>query len=57
MKNRCWGGCRGLQLPNYNATSFLYHMKPSYKEAIRKEVMTIKEKKIQIIEDGQVNHA
>ena len=57
MKNRCWGGCRGLQLPNYNATSFLYHMKPSYKEAIRKEVMTIKEKKIQIIEDGQAIHA
>jgi hypothetical protein len=33
---------------------YLYYMKPSYQEAIRKEVATIKERKIHIIEDGQI---
>jgi ribonuclease BN (tRNA processing enzyme) len=32
---------------------YLYHMKPSYHEIIRKEVAQIKERKIHIIEDGQ----
>jgi len=33
---------------------YLYHMKPSYYEAIRKEVVAIKGKKIHIIKDGQI---
>jgi len=33
---------------------YLYHMKPSYQKAIRKEVAAIKERNIHIIEDGQV---
>jgi ribonuclease BN (tRNA processing enzyme) len=33
---------------------YLYHMKPSYRKAIRKEVAAIKERKIHIIEDGQI---
>ncbi len=33
---------------------YLYHMKPSYRKAIRKEVAVIKESKIHIIKDGQV---
>jgi hypothetical protein len=33
---------------------YLYHMKPSYQKDIRKEVAKIKERKINIIEDGQV---
>jgi ribonuclease BN (tRNA processing enzyme) len=32
---------------------YLYHMKPSYQEIIRKEVALIKERKIHIIDDGQ----
>jgi ribonuclease BN (tRNA processing enzyme) len=32
---------------------YLYHMKPNYHEAIRKEVAAIKDRKIHIIEDGQ----
>ncbi|MGV8058349.1 MAG: MBL fold metallo-hydrolase [Smithellaceae bacterium] len=32
---------------------YLYHMKPSYRENIRKEVAAIKDRKIHIIEDGQ----
>jgi ribonuclease BN (tRNA processing enzyme) len=35
---------------------YLYHMKPSYHEAIRKEVAAIKDRKIHIIEDGQIIH-
>jgi ribonuclease BN (tRNA processing enzyme) len=33
---------------------YLYHMKPSYHEVIRKEVVAIKDRKIHIIEDGQI---
>jgi cAMP phosphodiesterase len=33
---------------------YLYHMKPSYQEIIRKEVAAIKDRKIHIIEDGQI---
>ena len=33
---------------------YLYHMKPSYNEVIRKEVAAIKDRKIHIIEDGQI---
>ena len=33
---------------------YLYHMKPSYHEVIRKEVAAIKDRKIHIIEDGQI---
>jgi hypothetical protein len=33
---------------------YLYHMKPSYHEVIRKEVEAIKDKKIHLIEDGQI---
>jgi ribonuclease BN (tRNA processing enzyme) len=33
---------------------YLYHMKPSYHEVIRKEVAAIKNRKIHIIEDGQI---
>jgi ribonuclease BN (tRNA processing enzyme) len=33
---------------------YLYHMKPRYSEAIRREVAAIQDRKIQIIEDGQV---
>jgi len=33
---------------------YLYHMKPRYQEVIRKEVATIKDQKIHIIEDGQI---
>ena len=33
---------------------YLYHMKPSYQEVIRKEVAAIKDRKIHIIEDGQI---
>jgi len=33
---------------------YLYHMNPSYQKDIRKEVAAIKERKINIIEDGQV---
>jgi ribonuclease BN (tRNA processing enzyme) len=32
---------------------YLYHMKPSYREIIRKEVEAIRDRKIHIIEDGQ----
>ena len=32
---------------------YLYHMKPSYRKIIRKEVAAIKDRKIHIIEDGQ----
>jgi ribonuclease BN (tRNA processing enzyme) len=32
---------------------YLYHMKPSYHEAIRKDLAVIKDRKIHIIEDGQ----
>lgn len=32
---------------------YLYHMKPSYREIIRKEVAALKNRKIRIIEDGQ----
>ena len=32
---------------------YLYHMKPSYRGIIRKEVAAIKDRKIHIIEDGQ----
>ena len=33
---------------------YLYHMKLSYQEVIRKEVAAIKDRKIHIIEDGQI---
>lgn len=33
---------------------YLYHMKPSYSKAIRKEVAAIKDRKIHIIKDGQI---
>lgn len=33
---------------------YLYHMKPTYHEAICKEVAAIKDRKIHIIEDGQI---
>lgn len=33
---------------------YLYHMKSSYDEVIRKEVAAIKDRKIHIIEDGQI---
>jgi ribonuclease BN (tRNA processing enzyme) len=33
---------------------YLYHMKPAYADAIRKEVAAIKDRKIQIIQDGQI---
>lgn len=33
---------------------YLYHMKPQYAESIRREVMEIQDRKIHIIEDGQV---
>lgn len=33
---------------------YLYHMKTSYHEVIRKEVAAIKDRKIHIIEDGQI---
>jgi len=33
---------------------YLYHMKPSYHEIIRKEVATIKDRKIHIVKDGQI---
>jgi len=33
---------------------YLYHMKPSYAEEIRNEVAVIRDRKIHIIEDGQV---
>lgn len=33
---------------------YIYHMKPSYREIIRKEVAVIKDRKIHIIEDGQM---
>ncbi len=33
---------------------YLYHMKPSYHKVIRKEVAAIKDRKIHIIEDGQI---
>jgi len=33
---------------------YLYHMKPRYAEAIRREVTAIQDRKIHIIEDGQV---
>jgi ribonuclease BN (tRNA processing enzyme) len=33
---------------------YLYHMKPSYHEVIRKEVSVIKDRKINIIKDGQI---
>ncbi len=33
---------------------YLYHMKPSYQEVIRQEVAAIKDRKIHIIEDGQI---
>ena len=42
------------KLKNKKPDVYLYHMKPSYREAIRKEVATIKERTIHIIEDGQV---
>lgn len=32
---------------------YIYHMKPNYHEAIRKEVAMIKDRKLHIIEDGQ----
>jgi ribonuclease BN (tRNA processing enzyme) len=42
------------KLKNKKPDIYLYHIKLSYREAIRKEVATIKERKIHIIEDGQV---
>ncbi|OPY86764.1 MAG: ribonuclease Z [Smithella sp. PtaU1.Bin162] len=33
---------------------YLYHMKPSYREIIRKEISAINDRKIHIIEDGQI---
>ena len=33
---------------------YLYHIKPSYGEAIRKEVAVIRDRKIRIIKDGQI---
>jgi len=33
---------------------YLYHMKPSYQEVIHKEVAAIKDRKIHVIEDGQI---
>jgi ribonuclease BN (tRNA processing enzyme) len=33
---------------------YLYHIKPSYGEAIRKEVAAIRDRKIHIIKDGQI---
>jgi ribonuclease BN (tRNA processing enzyme) len=41
------------KLKNSKPGIYLYHMKPSYQEIIRKEVALIKERKIHIIEDGQ----
>ncbi len=32
---------------------YLYHMKPNYHEAIRKEIAAIKDREVHIIEDGQ----
>lgn len=33
---------------------YLYHMKPKYKEAICREIATIQDRKIHILEDGQI---
>jgi ribonuclease BN (tRNA processing enzyme) len=41
------------KLTRVNPEIYLYHMKPSYRETIRKEVARIKDRKIHIIEDGQ----
>jgi ribonuclease BN (tRNA processing enzyme) len=41
------------KLTEVNPEIYLYHMKPSYSETIRKEVAAIKDRKIHIIEDGQ----
>jgi ribonuclease BN (tRNA processing enzyme) len=41
------------KLSEVNPKIYLYHMKPSYRETIRKEVAAIKDRKIHIIEDGQ----
>jgi ribonuclease BN (tRNA processing enzyme) len=42
------------KLTEVNPRIYLYHMKPNYRETIRKEVVAIKDRKIQIIEDGQI---
>jgi ribonuclease BN (tRNA processing enzyme) len=41
------------KLTEVNPGIYLYHMKPNYRETIRKEVAAIKDRKIHIIEDGQ----
>ncbi len=41
------------KLTEVNPEIYLYHMKPSYRETISKEVALIKDRKIHIIEDGQ----
>jgi ribonuclease BN (tRNA processing enzyme) len=42
------------KLTNAEPDIYLYHMKPKYHEVIRKEIAKIKDRKIHIIEDGQI---
>jgi ribonuclease BN (tRNA processing enzyme) len=42
------------KLTNAKPDIYLYHMKPKYHETIRKEIAIIKDRKIHIIEDGQI---
>jgi ribonuclease BN (tRNA processing enzyme) len=42
------------KLKGVKPSIYLYHMKPSYHEIIRKEIAAIKDRKIHIIEDGQI---
>jgi ribonuclease BN (tRNA processing enzyme) len=42
------------KLKGANPDIYLYHMKPRYSEAIRREVASIQDRKVHIIEDGQV---
>jgi ribonuclease BN (tRNA processing enzyme) len=42
------------KLTEVNPEIYLYHMKPSYRETIRKEVAAIRDRRIHIIEDGQI---
>jgi len=41
------------KLQSMNPDIYLYHLKPNYLEAIRKEIAAIKDRKVHIIEDGQ----
>jgi ribonuclease BN (tRNA processing enzyme) len=47
-------GAELKKLQSIKPAIYLYHLKPNYHEDIRKEVAAIKDRKIHIIEDGQI---